>query len=192
MLHLGCGLDSRYTRVDNGYVEWYDLDLPDVIDLRRTFYTETETYHMIPSSVTELGWIDHIPPRGRPVLAIAEGLLMYLQEAEVKALICALQAAFPGCELIFDAYSVLTAKSAKQHPSLQKTGAVIHWGIDDAAELEKWADGIRLKEEWYFSQAEDLNKLGLGYRLGFRLAGLFKTAQKAHRILYYNLTRNSR
>ena len=37
VVHIGCGLDSRFERVDNGRVEWYDLDLPEVIELRRTF-----------------------------------------------------------------------------------------------------------------------------------------------------------
>lgn len=87
VVHLGCGLDSRWTRVNKGEVEWYDLDMPKVIDLRRKFYEETETYRMIPSSVTDLGWMGIISPRGRPVLVIAEGLLMYLKEEEVKALI---------------------------------------------------------------------------------------------------------
>ena len=35
VVHIGCGLDSRFERVDNGRVEWYDLDLPEVIELRR-------------------------------------------------------------------------------------------------------------------------------------------------------------
>lgn len=186
VIHLGCGLDSRCTRVD-GEVEWYDLDMPEVIDLRRKFYEETDTYHMIPSSVSNLGWIDSISPQDRPVLVIAEGLLMYLKEADVKALILTLKAVFPGCDLVFDAYSVLTARSAGEHPSLKKTGAVIQWGIDDATAIEQWADGIRLKEEWCFTQAEDIAKLGFGYRLAFRIAGLFTMAKKAHRILYYSL-----
>src|SRR5512139_2622331 len=35
VVHIGCGLDTRFERVDNGRVEWYDLDLPEVIELRR-------------------------------------------------------------------------------------------------------------------------------------------------------------
>ena len=35
VVHIGCGLDARFERVDNGTIEWYDLDLPDVIELRR-------------------------------------------------------------------------------------------------------------------------------------------------------------
>jgi O-methyltransferase involved in polyketide biosynthesis len=187
VVHLGCGLDSRYARIHNEAVEWFDLDMPEVIGLRRRFYDETDTYHMIPSSVTDWGWMDSISPQGRSVLVVAEGLLMYLKEEEVKTLILKLKEVFPGCELAFDAYSVLTASRVKAHPSLKKTGAVIHWGIDDPKAIEKWADGIRLKEEWYFAQSDDINELGSVYRLLFKIAGLFAAANKAHRILYYRL-----
>ncbi len=142
---------------------------------------------MIPSSVTDTGWIDSISPGGRPVLVIAEGLFMYLEEEEVRALILALKKSFPGCELVFDAYSTLTVKRVTKHPSLKKTGVTIKWGIDDATEIEKWAKGIRLVEEWYFTQAEEIEKLESLYRLAFRIAGLFTAAKKAHRILHFAL-----
>jgi O-methyltransferase involved in polyketide biosynthesis len=35
VLHLGCGLDSRNTRVDHGGVEWDDLDRSEVNALRK-------------------------------------------------------------------------------------------------------------------------------------------------------------
>ena len=41
VVHIGCGLDTRFERVDNGRVEWYDLDLPEVIDLRHKLMNET-------------------------------------------------------------------------------------------------------------------------------------------------------
>ncbi|WP_424358806.1 class I SAM-dependent methyltransferase [Methanocella sp. MCL-LM] len=187
VLHLGCGLDSRCVRVDRGESEWYDLDMPDVIALRRKFYEESGRYHLIPSSVTDLQWVDSVKAQGRPVLVIAEGLLMYLKAEEVKALILKLREAFPGCEMAFDAFSMQTVRRMSQHPSIKSTGATIYWGIDDAQDIEKWADGIRLKEEWYFTDSEDIDKLGLVYRLSFRLAGLFSMARKAQRILYYSL-----
>jgi O-methyltransferase involved in polyketide biosynthesis len=40
-VHIGCGLDTRFDRVDNGQVVWYDLDLPLVIGLRRKLIPET-------------------------------------------------------------------------------------------------------------------------------------------------------
>jgi O-methyltransferase involved in polyketide biosynthesis len=147
VLHLGCGLDTRFFRVDNGQVEWYDLDMPEVIALRRRFFAETGRYRMIPSSVTDLSWIDAVPSQPEPVLIIAEGLLMYLTEAQVKALVLSLKERFPGAGLAFDVFSTLTARNVQRNPSLKKTGAVIRWGIDDATAIERWENGIHLKEE---------------------------------------------
>ncbi len=53
--------------------------------------------------------------------------------------------------------------------------------------LEGWAPGIRLREEWFFSQAPEIDRLDAAYRLAFRLAGRFAVANKAHRVVYYDL-----
>ncbi len=187
VLHLGCGLDSRFWRVDNGQAEWYDLDMPPVIDLRRKFYAGQERYHLIASSVSDLDWINAVAAVDRPVLIVAEGLLMYLSESDVKRLVLRLREVFPGCRLIADVFSRMTARSATQHPSLKRTGASIGWGIDDPRELESWGQGIRLLEEWYFTQDPDLNRLNLGYRLAYKLAGALGMVRRAHRIVYYQL-----
>jgi O-methyltransferase involved in polyketide biosynthesis len=187
VLHLGCGLDTRFFRVDNGTATWFDLDLPDVIELRRKFFSESPQYRMIASSVTDLRWLEQIP-RGRPVFVVAEGLLMYLTEEKVKELLLRLRGAFPGCEIAFDAFSTLTARNIKRADVLKTTGASIHWGIDDPQRIETWAPGIRLKEEWTFMQSEDIGKLGAANSLMFKLAGLFPAAAKAHRILYFQLS----
>ncbi len=186
VLHLGCGLDTRYSRVDNGRVRWYDLDLPDAIQLRRKFFSETAAYRMIASSVLDYSWMETVP-RGAPVFIAAEGLMMYLPEDKVKELILRLRETFPGSELAFDAFSTLTARNVKRAASLKQTGAVVHWGIDDPKTIEGWAPGIHLKEEWAFTQSEDIRKMSWGNRLMFRLAGLFPAAAKAHRLLYYTL-----
>ncbi|MGB2957238.1 MAG: class I SAM-dependent methyltransferase [Anaerolineales bacterium] len=187
VLQLGCGLDSRFTRVDDGRVNWYDLDMPAVIELRRQFFTEPERYQMIASSVTDLEWMDAVAAEGRPVLVVVEGLLMYLDEADVRRLVLRLRETFPGCRLIADVFSRLTARSAANHPSLKNTGASIGWGMDDPSELETWAPGLRLLEEWYFTDDPDLARLKIGYRLAYKLAGAFKMVQRAHRIVYYQL-----
>jgi O-methyltransferase involved in polyketide biosynthesis len=187
VLHLGCGLDGRFWRVDNGQVVWYDLDMQPVIDLRRQFFPSSDRYHMISSSVTDLEWVERIEAAGRPVLVVAEGLLMYLNEEDVKRLVLRLCQAFPGCRLIADVFSRMTARSATQHPALKQTGASIGWGIDDSHEIEAWSTGIRLLEEWYFTQDPDLDRLSPAYRLAYRLAGAFPMVRRAHRIVYYQL-----
>ena len=187
VLQLGCGLDSRFWRVDDGRVTWYDLDMPPVVALRRQFFAARERYHLIAASVTDLEWVDAVPSDGRPVLVVAEGLLMYLGEADVRRLVLRLHETFPGCRLIADVFSRLAARSAANHPSLKYTGATIGWGVDDPRELEAWAPGLRLLEEWYFSDDPELDRLSLGYRLAYRLAGAFKMVRRAHRVVYYQL-----
>jgi O-methyltransferase involved in polyketide biosynthesis len=180
-------LDNRFWRVDNGKVNWYDLDMAPVIDLRAWFYPPHERYHTITSSVTELAWMAQVEASQRPVLAIAEGLLMYLDETQVKALLLGLRETFPGCRLAADVFSRLTARSATKHPSLHQTGASLGWGVDDPGEVEAWAPGIRLLEEWYFSRDPALARLGLGYRLAYKLADAFEMVRRAHRIVVYQL-----
>jgi O-methyltransferase involved in polyketide biosynthesis len=187
ILHLGCGLDGRFWRVDDRRAEWYDLDMPPVIELRKQFFPASDRYHPIASSVTDLSWIEKVEAAGQPVLVVAEGLLMYLAEDNVRQLTLRLREAFPGCRLVADVFSRMTARSATRHPSLKQTGAAIGWGIDDPHEIEAWAKGIRLLEEWFFTQDPDLNRLSPGYRVAYRLAGAFQMVRRAHRIVYYQL-----
>ena len=38
IVELGCGLSTRYHRIIKNNTEWYDLDLPNVIKIRRKFF----------------------------------------------------------------------------------------------------------------------------------------------------------
>jgi len=58
--------------VDNGQVEWYDLDMPPVIDLRHHF-TRPMTY-TDRSSVTALEWMEKVNVAGRQVLGGCGGV----------------------------------------------------------------------------------------------------------------------
>jgi O-methyltransferase involved in polyketide biosynthesis len=103
VLHVGCGMDSRVFRVNPpASVQWFDVDYPDVIDLRRQLFPERgAAYHLIGAQLDDLHWLDEVP-RSRPGLLIAEGVLHYLSETEVKALLNAVAAHFPSGQVIFD------------------------------------------------------------------------------------------
>jgi O-methyltransferase involved in polyketide biosynthesis len=89
VVHIGCGLDTRFERVDNGHVEWYDLDLPDVINLRRKLIREEgERHHLLSGSVFDRVWMEVVKEhRQRPFLFIAEGVFPYFEEAQIKSLV---------------------------------------------------------------------------------------------------------
>lgn len=188
VVHLGCGLDSRFIRVDNDKVEWYDLDFPEVIELRKQFYQETDRYHFISSPVMKLDWLRGINANNKKVLILAEGLFMYLKKKEIQLLFQSLLNKFAMCKVIFDSYSEVTVKGIKNHPSIKKTGVVINWGINNAKDIESWSDKIYLENEWYFTQSDEISKLDFGYRILFRLMGLLPMARKAHRILVLQIS----
>lgn len=182
VLHLGCGLDARFMRLGLNVGMWYDLDFPEVIEIKKQLYRETESYKYIASSVTEFKWLDNIKVAENEVLVIAEGLFMYLSENEIKALFGILKAKFASYTLVFDAYSKLTAKSAKYHPSLKKTGATIKWGVNDPQEIEGYTKGTKHLKTLYLTDESVIGMLPKNYRRLFKLAGLFKSAREAHRI----------
>ena len=47
IINLGAGLDTRYTRMQSNLITWYDLDVPEVISLRKKYFEETDNYRMI-------------------------------------------------------------------------------------------------------------------------------------------------
>lgn len=185
VLHLGCGLDSRVDRVRSDAL-WYDLDYPDVIELRRRFYGETERARMIGCSVTDHSWMDRVDSDG-PALIIAEGLLMYLHPNEVRDLLLALRERFPGSEIAFDVLSPLVVRRRSRHPSMRKTGAEWHWAVDDPAEVRALVPGMELLDEWSFADSTDIARLPFGRRLMMRLAFALPVARKTHRILRFRL-----
>lgn len=141
VLHLGCGLDSRAFRLAiPPTVLWFDVDQPGVIELRRRLYDDTERYRMIGSSVTDAGWLDQIPT-GRPTLVVAEGLLMYLDESEVRQLLKRLTDRFDSGEMLFDTTTALAPLMSKV-----LTKGITKWGIRDARELQTWNPRLRFVE----------------------------------------------
>ena len=154
VVHIGCGLDTRFERVDNGQVDWYDLDLPAVIDLRRMLLGgESARYHMLAGSALEAGWLETLPSGAsgspRPVMFLAEGVLLYFEEAQVKTLVLTLQAHFPGAELVFDAFSPFLIWANNLRVTRTHVGTPAYWGLKRGKDLESWGEGIRLLEEWF-------------------------------------------
>jgi len=153
VVHIGCGLDSRFERLDNGRVEWYDLDLPEVIGLRRKLIgDEGERYHFLARSAFDGAWIDTLSiHRQRHFLFLAEGVFMYFEEAQVKSLVLMLRDNFPGAELVFDAFSpfLIRMNNFRFKISRAQISARYDWGLKRGKDLEEWGDGISLLDEWF-------------------------------------------
>lgn len=163
VVHIGCGLDTRFERVDNGHVEWYDLDFPEVIELRRELIgDEGGRYHLLACSVLDCVWLEAVEAHHqRPFLFLAEGVFMYFKKAQVRSLVLMLRDNFPGAELVFDAYSPIHVWRHNLQTSTSKIYIHVRWGLWRGQEIERWGNasptgaGIRLLDEWgYFDRPE--------------------------------------
>lgn len=152
VVHIGCGLDTRFERVDNGRVEWFDLDLPAVVALRQELiHSESSRYHTLATSVFEQGWFEDVRRfKPRPIMFLAEGVLPYFEAAQVKSLFLNLYAHFPGAELVCDAHTPFVIRLDNLQLALTKVSARLHWGLKRGKDVESWGDGIVLLDEWFY------------------------------------------
>jgi O-methyltransferase involved in polyketide biosynthesis len=157
VVNIGCGLDTRFWRIDNGEVNFYDLDLPEVIEIKKKLCKEVKRYHMLPSSVLDYEWMPKVLEyNSGPFLFVAEGVFMYLAKEDVKTLVLKLQKQFPGSELVCEVVSdfwlqkpwkgLLNFKMQKQF-NLGK-GVTFKSGFKNGKEMEYWGQGIEFIDEW--------------------------------------------
>jgi O-methyltransferase involved in polyketide biosynthesis len=181
VINLGCGLDTRFYRIDNGTADWYDLDLPEVIALRRDLLGEPTRCHLIAASAFDFTWMNHITVEpGRAVLISTEGVLPYFNEDDVRCLILNLMQCFLGAELIFDALAPILVRIHNLEFAMTKVQARLKWGLRNGGELEKWQPGIQVLHEWfYFDQPEAQG--------AFRLMRLLPPLAKSARIVHCRL-----
>jgi O-methyltransferase involved in polyketide biosynthesis len=150
IVNIGCGLDTTYERVDNGSLLWYDLDLPDVIALRRQFVTDGERRRHIASSFLDDAWFAEVKVEDS-ILFIAAGVFYYFEENQMKHFLSRLAGLFPGGEVFFDAASPLGMRTANK-VVIQAGGmdqnSFLKWGIQSAYDIQSWDSRIRVVEEF--------------------------------------------
>ena len=60
IVNMGAGFDNRFSRMDNGKITWFDLDLPDSIELRKKVFPERDRVTMLPGSVLDDAWCGEV------------------------------------------------------------------------------------------------------------------------------------
>ena len=152
VVNLGCGLDTTFERIDNGQVRWYDLDLPDVMMLRRQFIQESDRRYFIAASFLESAWLTELTVEGN-VLFMAAGLFYYFKAEEIKGFILRLLDSYPGCELLFDVSSPLGIRVANKKV-VESAGldekSYLTWGLHNKQELLVWDPRIKLLGTHYY------------------------------------------
>jgi O-methyltransferase involved in polyketide biosynthesis len=152
IVNIGCGLDTTFDRIDNGKLKWYDLDLADVIELRRKFIQENERRKFVASSFLDKEWLDAIEVKGN-VLFFAAGVLYYFEGSQVKEFILRLTDKFPGSEMLFDVASPIGVRVANKKV-VESSGlderSHLKWGLENKKVIPAWDSRIKIIRSYYY------------------------------------------
>ena len=133
-VNLGCGLSHYFQWLDQHTNHWLDADLPQVMALRKQLLPAGgKRLRYAEVDISQPGWWDRLKlPRQRdgvPVLLICEGVLMYLEPAQVQSVLREFGENAPvGSELLCDTLCWMAVGCAALHPSVRHTQAQFRWG----------------------------------------------------------------
>lgn len=160
VIHLGCGLDSRILRINSSLL-WYDVDFPSVIEERKKYYYETDTYKMISCDVRDNKWLNEVTKKEKAIIVL-EGISMYLTNEELKDLLSNISNSFNKVVLMMDCYSLLAAKLSKYKNPINEVGVSTVYGLDDPRLVEneklKFVKEKDIVPNKYFDELKGIEK----------------------------------
>jgi O-methyltransferase involved in polyketide biosynthesis len=142
VINLACGFDTRFWRIDNENCRYIELDLPEVIALKREILTDAIRphnlgYELIGGSVLDTSWIDQVTIHGNTgFLLLAEGLFPWLPPQDAARLFKEIGEKFTRSQLVLDVVPERYTKGIWK--SLIRLHSRIDWGLDVS-----WTFGIK-------------------------------------------------
>ena len=142
VINIACGMDTRFYRVDNGRIEWVNIDLPETINVRRRFLEEQGRVSMIACSAMDPAWTDQISSDKKEVLVVVEGLTMYLSEQDVRQILTIIADHYPGAAVFMEILSPkFVGKNVEK--SISKSKASFTWGAGSGKELARMVPDMK-------------------------------------------------
>ncbi len=154
VVNLACGFDTRFWRIAHENCRYVELDLPEVVALKREVLKEKIAYEMIGCSVLDASWIDQVTENGSShFLLLAEGLLMFLPQPDVTLLFRRLAQRFTQSLFAFDMVPEKYFKGVWK--MLISMEIKINWRLDatwlssikDPSEIESYGPGLKVVGE---------------------------------------------
>lgn len=152
VVNIGCGLDDRYSRIRNAWkATFYELDLPECIELRKQLIPTQSNQFLIAGSAFESGWLQEVREKHPDAnfIFIAEGVFMYFPEIEINRLLCYIADSFHNARILFDVPSRELSRHSDKHDTLKNAKAGFAWGIDDNRVFEKWHPALKFDKVFY-------------------------------------------
>ena len=116
---IGCGLDRLTGDIDAPDSTFYNLDFPDVLELRHRWVEPDPQEKDLPYSVTDVRWFDEVDG-SKGLIAVAAGVFYYIEVPDIARMIQKWGEHFPGSRLVYDAESPMITRGSER--SIAKSG----------------------------------------------------------------------
>ena len=181
-MNLVVGLETSYYRIDRKNSLFFEVDLPEVIELRKRYFEAGKNEKFIKGDLFKLEWCDELD-RALPTLLIVSGVFQYFHEEDVLKFIENLKGIFENAELIFDATNKFGIKFCNFY--VRRTGnksALMHFYIEDAKEFAKKANCKLIECRGFYKDAIKIlnGKVGLYAKIAMRVADKRNNAMILH------------
>ena len=160
VVEIGCGLNTRFERLDNGQARWFDLDLPDSLALRRQFFQDESRRTMLEASVLDCDWMEPVAATGGPWCFISEAVIIYLEAAQARQAITQIADRFPGAWLLIDTTAQKMVDSQATHDAMRylSQDSWFRWVCNDPYEIEGWGNLCLVESRTFLDASPDLMK----------------------------------
>ena len=180
-VNVGCGLDTLYLRLGPEIASnevFYELDIPEAIDLREKLLPETENDIYLKNSMFETDWMDKLKGihTNASFLFIAEGVMMYFEKKQVKSVFVDLAKRFSSSEILFDVTSSWMCKNSHRHDTVKYTNAPFKLALDDDREIERWARNLKFESARRYGDFKEWCRCGFFYYWSMKIIPALKNA----------------
>ena len=141
VVNLGCGLDDTFSKCDNGLCRGYNIDFPDVIEVRNQLLPAIDRETNLACDLNDYSWMEKIDASDGAVF-FAAGVFYYFKTEAVRRLFDAMARRFTGGALAFDACNARGAKLMRK-TWLKEAGITdvdAFFSLEDEGELRGWSD----------------------------------------------------
>ncbi len=182
VVNLGVGLETSYYRIDRKNSMFIEVDLPEVIELRKKYIDVGENEKFVKGDLFKLDWCNELDIT-LPTLMIVSGVFQYFHENDVLKFISDVKNIFENAELIFDATNKFGIKYTNFY--VKRTGntsARMYFYIEDADEFAKKANCKLIECRGFFKDAINIlnKKVGLFTKISMKVAENRKNAMILH------------
>ena len=181
LVFVGCGLDARFNRLGKDLTDKavvYELDLPEVIELRTELLPSEENDIPLPGSLLETDWMDNIREEhpDSSFLFTMEGVCIYFDIEEVRDCMSNLAERFSGSQVVFDATSSWLVRNQTRFRNSHVPTALFRLGLDDERVVADWAENIRLKSCKHYPEFKDFRHAPFMQRAMLRYVPTFRNS----------------